>query len=335
MVLKKCSKCKKNITKKAPGLECSRCDTIVHADTTCSKLSNKQLNTLRNSPGIEWSCEECLKNVSRRSSFFTPVDDDDEDDDSEPVPSLQQLDTRKLVQDISREMKKTFKEEMRNLEASLEFLSDQISTMEQSLRAQDGAIKVLESKNLDLLNKNRNLELRMSVLEQVVNNQEQNSLSCSLEIAGLPDTSPKDIPNILEIIAEKLELSNDDIQSSSRLPGSKDKPGPILVKMKSKTVRSRWIEISKARALTAGTLIPNVPQEIAGNRVYFREALTKTNKTLLYTAKSTLGKSFQFIWCKDGKVCIRKTSNAKILYIQSIKDINHIQNQNKDSGSAN
>lgn len=334
MVLKKCFKCKKSITKKAPGLECSRCDTTVHAFTTCTKLSNKQLNTLRNSPGIEWSCEECLKNVSRRSSFLIPVDDDD-DEDSEPLPSLQPLDTRKLVQDISREMKKTFKEEIRSLEASLEFLSDQISTMEQSLKAQDGAIKVLESKNQDLLNKNRNLELRVSVLEQEINNQEQKSLSCSLEIAGLPDTSPKDIPNILEIIAEKLELSNDDIQSSSRLPGSKDKPGPILVEMKSKTVRNRWIEVSKARALTAGTLIPNVPQETAGNRVYFREALTKANKTLLYTAKSTLGKYFQFIWCKDGKVCIRKTSNAKIFYIRSIQDINRIQNQNKDSEPAN
>ncbi|KOB62415.1 Uncharacterized protein OBRU01_25088, partial [Operophtera brumata] len=80
---KKCVKCKKNITKKGPGIECSRCDKVVHADPACSKLSNKQLNTIRNSPGIEWSCEECLQNLSRRSSFVIPDDDgDDEESDS-------------------------------------------------------------------------------------------------------------------------------------------------------------------------------------------------------------------------------------------------------------
>lgn len=334
MVLKKCSKCRKNITKKAPGLECSRCDKIVHADAICSKLSNKQLNTLRNSPGIEWSCEDCLKNISRRSSFMIP-EEDDGDDESEAGSNLQPIDTRKLVQDISREMKKTFKEEIRNLEASLEFLSDQISTMEQSMKQQDGAIRDLENKNQDLVNKNKNLELRVSVMEQEMNNYEQKSLSSTLEIAGLPDTPPKDIPEVLEKIAVKLELNKDDIQSSSRLPGSKNKPGPILVEMKSKAIRSRWIEVSKRRMLTAGALLPNTPQDSVENRVYFREALTKLNKTLLYTTKSELGKSFQFIWCKDGKVCVRKTSNSRILYIRSIHDISRVQKLPEGSANIN
>lgn len=334
MVLKKCSKCKKNITKKAPGLEYSRCDKIVHTDTTCSKLSNKQLNTLRNSPGIEWTCEDCLKNISRRSSFLIP-EDDDGDDESEAGSNLQPFDTRKLVQDISREMKKTFKEEIRNLESSLEFLSDQISTMEQSLKKQDDAIKGLETKNQDLVNRNKNLELRVLAMEQEMNTYEQKSLATTLEIAGLPDPPQKDIPEVLKIIAVKLELNNDDIISSSRLSGSKNKPGPILVEMKSKAIRSRWIEVSKGRTLTAGALIPNTPQESTENRIYFREALTKLNKTLLYTAKSQLGKSFQFIWCKDGKVCVRKSSNSKILYVRTIHDINRIQKQSEGPTVSN
>ncbi|CAB3228778.1 unnamed protein product [Arctia plantaginis] len=72
MELKKCSKCKKNITKKSAELECSRCEKVVHAESACVKLSTKQLNTLRNSPGIEWSCEDCLKNLPHRSSFMIP-----------------------------------------------------------------------------------------------------------------------------------------------------------------------------------------------------------------------------------------------------------------------
>ncbi|KAG7295042.1 hypothetical protein JYU34_022512 [Plutella xylostella] len=331
MVIKKCANCKKSITKKATGLECSRCDKIVHADTVCAKLSNKQLNTLRNTPGIEWSCEVCLKNTSHRSSFVIP-DDDGDDEESETGPTLAQpIDTRKLVQDISREIKKTFREEIGNLESSLEFLSDQICTIEQSIRNQDKAIKDLEHKNQDLLNKNKNLELRVSVLEQGMKNFEQKALASTLEIAGLPDFPIKDVSKIVETTASKLNLETSGIQSSQRMPGSKDKAGTILVEMKTKAHQKQWIDASKEKCLTVGLLFPDAPQEKAENRVYIREALTKNLKTLLYNAKTQLNKSFQFIWCKDGKVCVRRTTNSKIYYINSLQDITEIVKQCKQS----
>jgi hypothetical protein len=67
----------------------------------------------------------------------------------------------------------------------------------------------------------------------------------------------------------------------------------------------------------------NVAEKV-GDRVYLREALTKHIKTLLFTAKTKLCKSFKFVWCKDGKVCARRTESSKILYIRSIQDLNRI-----------
>lgn len=330
MVLKKCDKCKKNITKKVPGLECSRCNKVVHADSACSKLSNKQLNTIRNSSGIEWSCEECLKNVSRRSSFMIPDgDDDDEESDSGITGNPQTIDTKKLVQDISRELKKTFREELGNLETSLEYLSDQITAMEQSIKKQDSIIKTLENKNQDLQNKNKNLELRMNVLEQGMNNFEQKTLSTSLEVAGLPFVPPSDIGKMLGTVASKLNMNGDDILCSQNLPGSKEKPGAILVEMKTLVARRLWIDAGKEKCLTLGHLLPDVPKEKADSRVFIREALTKNMKTLLYTTKTRLRESFQFIWCKHGKVCVRKNSNSKIHYINSLQDISKIEKQSK------
>ncbi|KAL0892533.1 hypothetical protein ABMA27_015634 [Loxostege sticticalis] len=301
MASKKCVKCNKNITKTKPGLVCSRCDKSIHADPACVKLSNKQINTLKNSPGIEWSCENCLQNLSRRSSFLIP---DDSDDEFETGRDIQPVDTRKLVQEISRELKKTFREEIKSLEASMEF-----------------------NKNQDLINKNKNLELRVSVLELGMNAFEQKNLFTCLEIAGLPNIHSNEMPKMLENIASKLDVDTNDVRSSSRLPGSKDKPGPILVEMKTPSARSQWIAASKEKCLTVGALMQNVSQEKAEDRVYLREALTKYVKTLLYTAKAQLGKSFKFVWCRDGKVCARKTETSKIFIIRSVQDLNRIQTQ--------
>ncbi|CAH2087380.1 unnamed protein product [Euphydryas editha] len=331
MVLKKCANCKKNVTKKMPGLECSRCERIVHADPACAKLSNKQLNTLRNSTGIEWSCEECQKNTSRRTSYIIPDEEDEDGSETGFTTYNQMIDTRKLVQDISREIKKTFREEIGQLECSLQFLSDQVSTMEQSLKIQDSIIKDIERKNLDLQNKNKNLELRVSVLEQEAENREQRTLSSSLEIAGLPEIPPKELNQFLKSVALKLDMDVEDIQSSKRLSAPKDKLSVILVEMKTKTARNQWISAGKEKCLTVGDVIPEVNKECVENRIYIREALTRSLKTLLHNTKSMLRKSFQFIWCKDGKICVRRNGNSKIYYIRNVQDIIKLQNKTENS----
>ncbi|CAB3254415.1 unnamed protein product [Arctia plantaginis] len=72
------------------------------------------------------------------------LEEDCEDDDSEASVRGDHptTDTRKLVQDISREVKKAFKEELGSLETALEFMSDQLNTMEQSIKNQDIKIKI-------------------------------------------------------------------------------------------------------------------------------------------------------------------------------------------------
>ncbi|KAL0832237.1 hypothetical protein ABMA28_001687 [Loxostege sticticalis] len=335
MVLVKCGSCKKNITKKAPGLVCSRCNITVHSDPSCAKLSNKQINTLRNSPSIEWSCEECMKNVSRRSSFFTPDEEADDDDSVAGSPlNTQQIDTQKLIKDISRELKKTFREEIGNLETSIDFMSEQLSTIDQTLKKHDNKIKELENKNQNLQNINKNLELRVSILEQEVKSFQQKSLSNMVEIAGLPEPSLKDVEKVLETLASELNTNVSDIQSSKCLPSSKDRSGPILVEMKTKAAQKQWIEAGKEKCLSVGTILPDSPKEVAEQRVYIREALTKHLKTLLYNTKAKLNKIVQYIWCRDGKVLVRKGPNTKIYYVRSDNDIELLLNQ-LDSSKTN
>lgn len=328
MTIKKCVKCKKNITKKVPGLECSRCDKIVHADATCSKLSNKQLNTLKNSVGIEWSCEDCLKNISHRSSFVIPEEVDEEDyyEAAEIPETATVLNTKKLIQDISREVKQTLRNEIKGLESSLEFLSDQISQMDQNIKKQDNKIKELENKNYDLLNKNKNLELRVNSLENSLNEFEQKFLTSSLEIAGLPEIPTNDVGKVVHNMAIQLNIEDKNIQSALRLPGTKEKPGSILVELKSKILQHQWLEAGKKHRLTVGQLISNTPIEKHENPIYIREALTKFQKSLLYKTKTQLlNKTCKYVWCRNGRVYARMSNDSKIYYIRTFDDIKRVE----------
>lgn len=93
--------------------------------------------------------------------------------------------------------------------------------MEQPIKNLDNKIKDHKNKNLDRQNRNRNLELRMSVLEQKMKAFEQKSLSTSLKIASLLETTPKDTVHILETLPSKLEVNVNDMQSARRLTGSR------------------------------------------------------------------------------------------------------------------
>lgn len=303
-----------------PGLECSRCEKIVHATPLCSKLSNKQLITIRNANGVEWSCEDCMGHTSRRSSFFVPEDDSDAEEET-TSNNLNQDVAKKLLRDISSEMKKILKKELECMQTSLNFIGDQMSMIEETIKKQETKVKILENRTTDLQNKNKNLELRMACMEQQMQAFEQKQINNHLEIAGLPDENKQDPGAIVSIIATKLKMDPTEVQAARRLPARKDLPGPVLVELKGRLARDQWITAAKQMELTVGDIISNVPQEKAAGRIFIREALTQHTKSLLYQAKQQLRPSYEFVWCKAGRVYARETNNSKIHIVRSLLDI--------------
>jgi hypothetical protein len=94
--MSKCDNCSKNITKNKPGIECNRCEKIVHLSNQCSGLTSKQLAALRATENLEWTCHEC-QNSSRRRSIIIPDYDEEEDNCAES--SNVQIDIKKLLGD--------------------------------------------------------------------------------------------------------------------------------------------------------------------------------------------------------------------------------------------
>lgn len=324
--MSKCDKCNKNITKTKPGLECIRCEKIVHLNTTCSELTNKQLAAVRATDNLDWTCRDCHDLSPKRRSIVVPDDDDDEDKYSD-AQSLK-IDIKQLLGDITKEMEKTIKREMREVTQSLQFHSEKMDELIASLEACQGTIKDLKKKNVELTNKNNYLETRLGALEQRVQEMDQSTLSDCIEICNIPLAEEDNPSSIARIIAGKLNQPTSGIKQAVRLPGKKDNPGPIKVQLNTQQLQTEWLLAAKSkdRILKIVDIIPGAVITEAGKNIYIRESLTQYNKHLLWYTKKELNNIFKYIWIKKGILRVRKEgTNEKPIIIRSKEDVNKLK----------
>ncbi|XP_045768189.1 uncharacterized protein LOC123880804 [Maniola jurtina] len=313
----KCDVCKRTITKSLPGLECSKCDRVVHLNTRCSGLTGKQIAALKAATSLEWTCLECQRESPRRNSSIIMPEEDDEDDNT-PV----QIDAKKLLSNISKEVEKAIKSEMRELNEALQFHSGKLDEVVECMDAFKQTIKVLERKNVELTNKNNNLETRVGALEQRLQEIEQEKLTNSVEIANVPYQSIEADSKILEKVALKLQLPTGGIKSSRRLQGKKEQPPNIRVELQDECTQEQWITAAKSIKTMVVDLCPS--EKNNKDIVYISEAMTKTNKTLLWKAKQELkiNQKFKYVWFKKGFVKARKDDGSKTYILRTMADVN-------------
>lgn len=186
--MSQCDKCNKNITKTKPGVECGKCGKIVHL-TDCSGLTTKQRNAIRANDSLEWTCEECQEASPKRRSVIVP---DDEDEEVDVPKSTMSLDIKKLLRDISIEVEKSMKREMKDLTKSFEFHTEKMDEILDNIEAFKTTVGELKKKNIELTNKNNNLEIRVGALEQRIQDLEQKQLAKTLEINNIPNNTEED-----------------------------------------------------------------------------------------------------------------------------------------------
>lgn len=320
----KCEKCQKSITKRSPDLECSRCEKIVHMNTSCSGLTNKQLTALRATDNLEWACHECHESSPKRRSVIIPNDDDDEETQVS-IPPNAQINVKQLLKDISKEVEKSIQREMREINQALQFNSEKMEDLIECVEACKQSIQDLKKKNTELNNKNNFLETRVGALEQRIQEMEQNQLSNQVEISNIPCMEEENLPKIIEKVAEKLQLPTKDIVRVTRLAGKKDRPSPIHVELNDESTQQKWITTAKKTKVSLEDII-SPPKSITEapsptDIIFIREALTSYNKRLLWNAKQELQNIYKFIWCKKGVIMVRKQENDKVIRVRSLEDI--------------
>ncbi|CAK1589475.1 unnamed protein product [Parnassius mnemosyne] len=218
----KCYTCNKIITKKAPCLECSVCKKVVHATTPCATLTTKQIIALRAQVSLDWTCNDCLKNRPRHRSFIVPEEDSEEEEGvpasySQPVAdtpgsqtTLHNIDIKKLLKDISKEVEKT-------VAKALEPLTDKMDEICENIEVFQQRIIELERKNASLIKANKNMVTRLCAVEQRVHELEQGQFKNHVEISGLPTLENEDPIQVVRNLAKKLNVEDPGVITAKRV----------------------------------------------------------------------------------------------------------------------
>ncbi|CAG4952438.1 unnamed protein product [Parnassius apollo] len=170
-------------------------------------------------------------------------------------------------------------------------------------------------------------------LEERVNELEEKDKEKKVEFVGLEKKENEDVAKIIIQVANKLHMDVSQIEHAERVGRIKpdaDKPLPVVVTLRTKGARDKWIR-SRKKLLTNG--------EIYGtnndNRIYINENLTRYKRNLLWVTKNQLRKTYKYIWVQDRKILIRKSDEQKkIMSIKSERDIEKYIENNLNTATS-
>lgn len=320
----KCDICNKIVTKKTPGLECNKCEKLVHFNPQCSGLTNKQITALRAAENLEWTCQECCNSSTKRRSIVVP--DDEEEEENEALQNSS-IDVKQLLKDISKEVERAIKKELREVNTAIQYCSDKIDEFTECMESFKTRVKELEKTTTTMKNTNAHLQLKVGAMEQRIQELEQIQLSSCIEIANIPSTLKKEnTQNIILNIAKKLDKNPQDVKIIRNVSIHETRGGYIQLEMKEEDTKEGWIAAAREKKPSASDLSTVVTGEYGRNKIYIREALTYYNKTLLWTAKQELQATHQFVWYKKGKILARNNISNKVSNIRSMEDIKKLTN---------
>lgn len=235
------------------------------------------------------------------------------------------MDTLPVLSAIE-ELKKELKSEIAELKESTDFCSksvDEFKTALNELKSFKAQLGQLNAANEQLRSENK--ELRSS-LENSVNRiaeLEQYSRLKNLEIKGVPVNTNENVQDVIKQITETLSvpLEMQDVDVCHRVPTKQPSQQHIVVQFTTRQKRDAVLYAAKKKRLTTGMI--GIPGQTSP--IFVNEHLTLSNKLLLSeTIKAKKGKSWKFVWTKNGKVYARKTENSRVVNIQNMSDIEKI-----------
>ena len=297
--------------------------------------SSQEGNICRSEPDVSKASSQEFINISTRIKRRHPDIDDFEQQFStfkDEIKSLltsmfeswkkdQECSMSKIVREISevKNQHETIKEEMREMERSVDFMSTKFTDQDTKL------------KNLEQMHHDYNLHIQ--TLEESIDELQRISRLSKLEIKNLPKTTGETKDSIGTMLLKMahtvdVSMSQSDVRDVYRLPikGSNtviaEMASPML-KSKLVTAVRKYNTSNKQNQLNTKCLgFTNDPLPI-----YVSDNLTPKSRRLHFLARDfAKSNEYQFCWSTNGKIYLRKAVGSKQILIKSAEHLASLKN---------
>lgn len=218
------------------------------------------------------------------------------------------------------------RQEFSEFKESVKFISARYDEAIANLQTCTQEIKLLRNENTTLQKQMKNIESRLSQLEQ---DARQNNL----EIHCLPEHKQENLVKTMMQLSNVVSypVTENDILSCSRVqklnPNSKQ-PKAVICKLSSKSKRDNLLGAvllynkSNPKNKLNTKLLGYGGQETP---VYVNEHLTLTNKALhAATRIAAKEKKYKFVWVRNGRILVRKDETSPAQLISHVDHLNKL-----------
>jgi len=241
------------------------------------------------SKGIDFDCEDCIKQLKQKRADCTPV---------KPIQQTQGIYNNKITIDsdiniIVSKLDDVLKNQI-TTNNTLTTLSNRILELEKTLKEKESIIQ--------------NLEFKINVLEQ-------NERACFIEISGVKKENNENVETLVNDIASKIDIDLNlfDIENAYRKPSRQNSETPqIVAEFSSKRKRDEFLK-------KRGKI------EYNGSRIFINESLTAYNRKLYWETRTRAKElGYRYTWTSNGRIFCKKDELAKKIQVRNNDDLHFL-----------
>lgn len=231
----------------------------------------------------------------------------------------------KNIEDLENSLKQfiseslmDIKSQLRDVQESQNYISQQYEDFCAKLSSCLERVELMEKK----VSKIDDLERRLEELEQ-------RSRNCNVEISGLPESTKENPILAASAVGAALgiEHAKGEIVTAHRVPSAKS-PKPLIVTLQHRGAQEKWLAAFRnKKPLTA----KQVCNSWTSHPVYVNEHLAPHNRRLFGETKARAKEcGYKYVWTRNARVFVRKEQGQSIIHIRHIEDIKKLIKKKDD-----
>lgn len=308
-----CRICQHNITKTQYSIQCNGdCKSWFHQG--CCGLKEKELK-LHQLGTMKWSCNECEADTDESSDADVTGTRDNKRKSTKTPPTENTEFLFNMKNPTNKEILSAMKAMFEDLKNSVSFNGSMIEKMRSDMERVIDDNKKLKQEQSVLKNRINELEQDIIHIKRSTIKDGNDDNQKNIVVVGISgnDDSRKDVKKIFNY----LNLDISDEEYCVKVLPSKHTKKTVLITFDKSESKAKVMEQKKSVRLD--TVKCGITDTFSN--IFINEDMPRHTRDLFKKARNLKEHGYKYIWCKDGKILVRKTDGGPVIRILTMSQI--------------